>query len=75
MECSRGLVLSADHSLIPRGSISEYTALYNNGRILSIPYSCTAVSKSHPQGPHIPLSLQPIPLQLETVHYELIAAL
>lgn len=67
-----GLVPSSDHALIPRGSISVYTALYNNSRILGIPCSCTAASKSRPAGPHIPFSLRPIPLQLETVHYELI---
>lgn len=68
----RGLVLNAGHSVIPHGNTSVYTALYFNGVILGIPCSFTAASKSSPAGPRIPLSLRPIPLQLDTVHYELI---
>jgi hypothetical protein len=43
-----GLVLSSDYFLIPRGSISVYTALYDNGRILGNPRSCAAALKSRP---------------------------
>ena len=46
------------------------SAIFQTGTMLGLKCGSSFPSKSQPQGPHIPASLQPTFLQLTTVHYQ-----
>ncbi|KAH8647577.1 hypothetical protein BGZ60DRAFT_423649 [Tricladium varicosporioides] len=51
-------------------SHTVYSALFHNGVLLGLPCSTASISRSLPPASHIPPSLWPSKLQLETVHYQ-----
>ncbi|MCJ1247644.1 hypothetical protein MMC30_004859 [Trapelia coarctata] len=55
--------------MTPAPVYSVYSALYNNGRILGLLCSYSTPCKSSPALPDVPLTLQPTPLQLLTIHF------
>lgn len=57
------------HTPMPSAGWSVYSALFENGRVLGIKCGCSVPSKSNPTKPDTPLSLQPTPLQLSTIHH------
>ncbi|PMD47955.1 hypothetical protein L207DRAFT_628509 [Hyaloscypha variabilis F] len=58
-----------DHCLLPLPHLTVYSAMYTNGRMLGIPCVTSLEAKSAVAPPEIPLTLQPIPTQLNIVHF------
>ena len=58
-----------DHCLLPMPHLTVYSAMYTNGRMLGIPCVTSMAGKSAVSPPEIPDALQPIPTQLNIVHF------
>lgn len=65
-------IISSDHRLMKPPTMTVCSAMYTNGRILGLTCACALASKSRPQPPEIPHSLQPLPIQLDQVHFQFI---
>ncbi|KAJ7033431.1 hypothetical protein C8F04DRAFT_1104711 [Mycena alexandri] len=60
--------IDARHLSAGSGSITMYTALFQNGLILGLTCGTVFPAKSRPQPPNVPDSLQPTAVQLMHIH-------
>lgn len=54
----------------PQPSLSVYSALFDNGRILGLSCSCATAYKSKSASLTVPKSLHPIETELSTIHFQ-----